>query len=363
MVTDAEPTVASASASIEHHTVVVGASAGGVEALRRLIPRLPADFSASLFVVLHLPPGAHSALPQILERAGRLPVHQATDGAEPRPGTIYVAAPDAHLLLHPRQMSLLRGPTENGHRPAIDPLFRSAAAAFGPRVVGMILSGALDDGTAGLLAVSRAGGITIVQSPDDALYSSMPLSAIDAVPVDVIAPVEELADRLVEVAHRPIPAVPDVPVSANDDYTERALEGRGALEMEGRPSRFTCPDCGGSLWESVHETETKFRCRVGHAWTTAALLDQQAATLEQALWTALRVLAERADLARRMRDEAEANQRPHAVRLLDLQLHELEEKADVVREVLRQPDRLVARSQEMLSLRPSDRDVRELHGN
>src|SRR5262249_50385314 len=207
-----------------------------------------------------------------------------------------------------------------GHRPAIDPLFRSAAAAYGPRVIGVVLSGALDDGSAGLLAVSRAGGITMVQSPEDALYPSMPLSALDAVPVDVVAEVEVLGRRVSQLIHRPIPQMAHVPGAPLADYSQRALERGGALEMRGRPSRFTCPDCGGSLWESIDETETKFRCRVGHAWTAAALLDQQADTLEQALWTALRALAERADLARRMRDQAQFHQRHHAVRLLDLQL-------------------------------------------
>src|SRR5262249_37169886 len=171
-----------------------------------------------------------------------------------------------------------------------------------------------------------AGGITMVQSPDDALYPSMPLSALDAVPVDIVADVEELADRLTELVHRPTPRMSRAAGGSVADYAERALEGGGALEMQGRPSRFTCPDCGGSLWESADETDTKFRCRVGHAWTAAALLDQQADTLEQALWTALRALAERADLARRMRGQAEDHKRVHAVRLLDLPLKELEEK-------------------------------------
>jgi two-component system chemotaxis response regulator CheB len=283
-------------------------------------------------------------------------VRHGIDGEEPMPGVVYVAPPNAHLLLHAGRIALLHGPTENGHRPAVDPLFRSAAAAYGPRVIGMVLSGALDDGAAGLLAVSRAGGLTMVQSPDEALYPSMPLSALDAVPVDVVGPVDELAARLAELVHHPAPRMDHRRGSQEGDYTERALEGGGALEMPGRPSRFTCPDCGGSLWESVDEGEAKFRCRVGHAWTAVGLLEQQAETLEQALWTALRALAERADLARRMRDQAEAKDRIHAVRLLDLQLKELEEKADVVREVLRQPDELIARSSTLLALRPSDRE-------
>jgi two-component system chemotaxis response regulator CheB len=347
---------------VTHSTVVVGASAGGVEALRRLVACLPADFDASVFVVLHLRANAHSALPQILERAGSLPVRHAVDGDEPAPGVVYVAPPNAHLLLHPGRMALLHGPTENGHRPAVDPLFRSAADAEGPRVIGVILSGALDDGTAGLLAVSQAGGITMVQAPDDALYPSMPTSALDAVPVDVVGSIEEIAARLVELVHHPVPHGNAGPRRQHGDYTERALEGGRALEMRGRPSRFTCPDCGGSLWESADEGETKFRCRVGHSWTAVGLLDQQAETLEQALWTALRALAERADLARRMRDQAEVKQRSTAVRILDLQLKELEERADVIREALRQPDGLLARSHELLSLRPVESDVEAVVG-
>jgi two-component system, chemotaxis family, protein-glutamate methylesterase/glutaminase len=340
-----------------HDIVVVGASAGGVEALRRMIARVAEDLDATIFVVLHLPANAHSALPQILERAGPLPVRHATDGEAPDRGVVYVAPPNAHLLLHDGRMALLHGPTENGHRPAIDPLFRSAASAYGPRVIGVILSGALDDGTAGLLAVSRSGGLTMVQSPEEALYPSMPKSALDAVPVDIVGDADELGERLAELVHHPSPGMRFRSENAGGDYAERALEGGGALEMRGRPSRFTCPDCGGSLWDSLDEGEAKFRCRVGHSWTAAALLNEQADTLEQALWTALRALAERADLARRMRDDAQQKQRTYAVRILGLQLKELEEKAEVIREVLREPDGLLARSPELLSLRPVKRDA------
>jgi two-component system, chemotaxis family, protein-glutamate methylesterase/glutaminase len=341
-----------------HDIVVVGASAGGVEALRRMMARVAPVFDATMFVVLHLPANAHSALPQILERAGPLPVRQAVDGAVPVRGMVYVAPPDVHLLLHQDRIALLHGPTENGHRPAIDPLFRSAASAYGPRVIGMILSGALDDGTAGLLAVSRSGGLTMVQAPHEALYPSMPQSALDAVPVDVVGSAEELGERLAELVHHPAPWTDPGSDSGRGDFTERALEGGGALEMRGRPSRFTCPDCGGSLWESVDEGRAKFRCRVGHSWTAAGLLDQQAVTLEQALWTGLRALAERADLARKMREQAEASRRTHAVGLFDRQLKELEEKADVIRDVLQRPDGLLARPPMLHTTPVGDRDTK-----
>jgi len=330
-----------------HEIVVVGASAGGVEALRRLISEVPADFPGTVFVVLHLPTNAHSFLPKILERAGALPVHHAIDGAVPDRGAVYVAPPDVHLLLKRSGMQLQRGPTENGHRPAVDPLFRSAAEAFGSSVVGIVLSGVLDDGTNGLLSISSRGGLTAAQSPDDALYPSMPKSAIDNVPIDIVAPADEIGRALTRLAHHRTPGR-DTEPGAVADYTERALEGNGALEMEGRPSRFTCPDCGGSLWDADPEEPGKFRCRVGHSWTTLGLLEQQALTLEHALWTALRALSERADLARRMRDHAARAQHGYGERLFERQLEEYEAQADIVREVLRKPEPLAYASEEQL---------------
>ena len=331
-----------------HDIVVVGASAGGVEALRRLIAAIDDDFLGSMFVVLHLPTNAHSFLPTILSRAGSLPVHHAVDGRQPEHGNVYVAPPDVHLLLKPAGMQLTRGPTETGHRPAIDPLFRSAAETYGSRVIGIVLSGVLDDGSNGLLAISGHGGLAVAQSPEDALYPSMPQSAIDNVPVDVVAPADEIGRVLARLIEHRTPANDD-PRNGAADYTERALAGGGALEMEGRPSRFTCPDCGGSLWDANPDEPGKFRCRVGHSWTTLGLLEQQAATLEQALWTALRALSERADLARRMRDHAAKRHHRYGERLFERQLEEYEEKARVVREVLRSPEPLAFATEEELA--------------
>jgi two-component system chemotaxis response regulator CheB len=321
-----------------HDIVVVGASAGGVEALRRFIGGIGDEFDASMFVVLHLPTNAHSALPDILARASGLPVSHAVDAMVPVPGQIYVAPPDLHLLLRPNRMRLVRGPTENGHRPAIDPLFRSAAEAYGSRVIGVVLSGVLDDGTHGLLAVARRGGLTVAQSPDDALYASMPQSAIDNVPVDMVASAAELGASVQRLVRLPRP--PHVAEEgAGLDEVEAALEP-GALEMTGGPSRFTCPDCGGSLWDVGAQEPGKFRCRVGHSWTTLGLVERQADTLETALWTALRALAERADLARRMRDEATVRHHQYGRQIFQRQLEEYEAKADVLREVLAKPETL-----------------------
>src|SRR4051812_8388035 len=188
----------------EHDVVVIGASAGGVEALSRLVGMFPPDLPASVFVVLHVPAESTSVLPRILNRAGPLPVIHPISGQAFERGHIYVAPPDHHLLVKQGYCELTRGPRENGHRPAVDPLFRSAARVYGARVIGVILSGALDDGTAGMVAIQMRKGICVVQSPDDALYAGMPQSAIDNVKVDHVIPLAEMGNLLVELAHTPV---------------------------------------------------------------------------------------------------------------------------------------------------------------
>lgn len=187
-----------------HDIVVVGASAGGVETLVKLVEKLPADLPASVFVVLHIPAQNPSLMPEILSRSGRLKAVHPRDGEAIQQGCIYIAPPDLHLLVEQGHVHLLRGPKENRHRPAIDPLFRSAAAAYGPRVVGVVLTGSLDDGTAGLLAIKRLGGIAIVQDPADALYPSMPLNALEHVNVDYKLPVSEIGPLIAHLAYEPV---------------------------------------------------------------------------------------------------------------------------------------------------------------
>jgi two-component system, chemotaxis family, protein-glutamate methylesterase/glutaminase len=287
--------------------IVVGASAGGVEALRALVAGLPPDLPAVVLVVLHVARLTPSALPTILRRAGPLPVAHAEDDVEPRPGHIYVAPPDQHLLLVQGRLRLTHGPTENGHRPAIDPLFRSAARSRGPGVIGVILSGARDDGAAGLLAIAERGGGAIVQDPHDALHPSMPLRALELVPTAAVQPAGKIGALLGDMAREPFT---DPPPRGRPGSNALADAEVGMAEMKpttndelpAEPAGFGCPNCGGSLFELPNGPTPRYRCRVGYAWTAAGLLEEQANALESALWMALRALEAKATLSRRMAD-------------------------------------------------------------
>lgn len=333
----------------DHDILVLGASAGGVEALTEVIQGLPADLPAAVFVVLHLGAG-RSALPEILTRAGTLPVGHPVQGEPIRRGRIYVAAPDQHLLVGPGRLLVERGAKENGHRPAIDVLFRSAAQVYGPRVVGVVLTGNLDDGTAGLLAIKRLGGIAVVQDPEDADYPGMPRSAAENVEVDHVVRLAALPALLVELTHTPIPPVPEPPQSflphdpgngknggSRHAGVSDELLGESGEDL-GVPSGFTCPDCGGGLWETRDGALTRFRCWTGHAFSPESLASEQIEGVDDALWAALRSLQESASLARRMagrmreRGLAQAEGR-YLQRALDA-----ERNADVLRGILLIPN-------------------------
>jgi two-component system chemotaxis response regulator CheB len=281
--------------------VVVGASAGGVEALQRFVRALPGDFPAPILVVLHASPNARSYLPEILTRAGALPAVHARDGAHLEPGHIYVAPPDTHLVVGDSVMTLGGGPRENGHRPAIDPLFRTAAAEYDSHVAGVILSGTLDDGTAGLFSVKEAGGATLVQDPSDALYKDMPRNAIEHVRPDYVQSVEEIADTLVRLTSsgRMKPGG-DGGVGSADDPAGAAPKPDAEAAQPGKLVAFSCPECGGTLWETEAGGTTSYRCRVGHAYTLNSLIARHSETVERALWTAYRALEEQAAMAKRV---------------------------------------------------------------
>jgi two-component system, chemotaxis family, protein-glutamate methylesterase/glutaminase len=316
--------------------VVIGGSAGSIEAISELVRGLPPDFPGSVFVVVHFPGYVSSTLPRILSRAGPLPARHARDGEPIEPGRIYVAPPDWHLHLSDGRVRLTRGPKENGHRPAIDPLFRTAAHQFGPRVVGIVLSGNLNDGTAGLLTIKQQGGLALVQSLDTALYPGMPRSAMDNVAVDHLLSATEMADLLAQLAAEPVHPLKVTPMSEdhlpNRDADEFATTDRHT--QPGVPSTMACPECHGVLWEVKDGELVRFRCRVGHAYSDEALLVHQSEQLEAALWTALRALEEHTALGRRLAARANSRGHAHSAAAFTEQAMDAEHHASVIRNVL-----------------------------
>jgi two-component system chemotaxis response regulator CheB len=273
--------------------VVIGASAGGVEAMRQLVTSLPRTFPAALFVVIHLDPLFESRLAQLLSRPGGLLATSARDGEAIRPGRIWIAPPDHHLLVRSGRIEVMRGPRENGHRPAVDALFRTAAGAYGPRVIGVVMTGYLNCGTAGLLSIKARGGLAVVQDPRDAAAPAMPTSAIKHVAVDHVVPLRDLADllqRLVET-----PAQPQRELS---EEGMKPTEGRGL----GHDVELVCPSCQGKLTASEVGGYSTFRCHVGHTFSLQSLSAGQAEEVERALWASVRALEEAAALSRRLGD-------------------------------------------------------------
>lgn len=291
-----------------HDIIVIGASAGGVEALQELALHLPAGLRAAVFVVVHFPPVASTRLPEILSRAGPIPAMLAWDGAPMEHGRILIAPPNHHLLLESNHVHLSAGPRENRHRPAINPLFRSAAQSYAERVVGVILSGVLDDGVAGLWEIKRHGGVAIAQHPSEARYPDMPLSALRDLDVDYNLRVREIGATLERLAAEPVPAT--------------QTEARRSA-MESSPTNLTCPECRGALEELRNGNLVEFRCRVGHLYSTQSVLTCHRDALERKLWAALVAMEEGAELADRfaatwpdsagsLRAEAEAKRKAAA---------------------------------------------------
>lgn len=271
--------------------------------MSRLVALLPAGLPAAILVVVHFPESSTSVLPAILERNGPLPAHHAEDGMVPEPGHVYCAPPGRHLLLRDGHMSLVNGPKENGNRPAIDPLFRTAAHARRNRLVSVLLSGLLDDGTMGTWAVRHRGGHTICQDPEDALFGDMPRHAIESGACTQVLRLEEIGPALARLAGTEVPELPledEMP-----DPTEMSLGALARLEERGRPSAFVCPECQGTLFELTEEGVPHYRCRVGHSYLSESLAANQESVLEAALWTALRAIEEHQDLLQTMHDRAE----------------------------------------------------------
>lgn len=315
--------------------VVVGASAGGISALQGLVGGLPADFPASVFVVVHTAAHTPCVLDEVLGRAGPLPCAYAGDGEHFRAGHIYIAQPDRHLLVEDSVMRVVYGPKENRHRPSIDALFRSAALAYRSRAIGIILSGLLDNGTAGLLAVKKMGGIAMVQDPEEAAFPSMPESALKWVTVDYCLPVSQIAsklDKLVRQERVEFSELPPPYIQVEKDAAEGASLHGTEAEMIGQLAPLSCPDCGGSLFEIQEVDHLRFRCIIGHAFSAQSLLYSQTEEVEDALWQTVQVMEGHAILLERMLPGFSAPERSQMAH----DLAKLEEELDSVRSVLSQ---------------------------
>jgi two-component system chemotaxis response regulator CheB len=280
--------------------IALGASAGGVEALRALAKGLPRDLDASVFIVLHVPPHSPSNLPAVLSAAGPLVAEHARDGAAIQPNRIYIAPPDKHLILEPGRMLVRRGPKENRFRPSIDALFRSAAYVFGSRTIGVVLSGSLDDGTSGLWSIKRLGGLTVIQEPDDAVHPQMPRNAREHVQIDNVGRATELGQILGRLVSERAPVETEVSM---DELRRLGLEveiaasdgdrEKGIMEW-GDMAGFTCPECHGALVQLREGALVRFRCHTGHAYTASTLLAEITDTVEKTLWQARRAVEEQA---------------------------------------------------------------------
>ncbi|WP_081909105.1 chemotaxis protein CheB [Deinococcus sp. YIM 77859] len=327
--------------------VVIGASAGGVESLIDLAAALPPDFPAPVLVVVHIPAGTRSLLPQILRRAGPLPAIHPQDGEPLMAGRIYVALPDHHLLVEQGRVAVTKGPKENRFRPAIDALFRSAAYVYGSAVIGVILSGTLDDGVSGLWTIKRRGGVAVVQQPDDALYSEMPVNALQQVDVDYVVPLAELGELLTRLVTQ---SSQDGEDQMNEEERRRletevriaaedgALE-QGILEM-GELSAIACPDCHGALVRLQEGGHVRYRCHTGHAFSASALLAGVNESVEDSLWSAVRALEESTILLRQLGEHHADAGNVRTAELFFDQAHAAEERSRRVRDVLIQENPL-----------------------
>ncbi len=321
------------------NVIVVGASAGGLQPLRALLRELPADLPAAVFVVLHIPMTGNSVLPSILDRAGPLPAAAARDGERITPGRVYVAPPDQHLLIIGDDVRLSRGPRQNGVRPAADPLFRSAALYDGPGVIGVVLSGALDDAALGSATVERLGGRVIVQDPEEADYDSMPRNAIAVTRRPLIAGARDLAARVVELielaGNEQDADAADAPGPDEELAAEIGGLLDGAIETDTRTRRYselTCPECGGPLYVKRGEHSETYDCLVGHRYSPQSLAEEHGAGVERALWLAIRSLEERGRLTVRLAQGARERGHQLTASRFDQAALEARRSANILRE-------------------------------
>jgi two-component system chemotaxis response regulator CheB len=319
--------------------VVIGASAGGVEAVKEIATNLSSNLDAAVFVVVHVSPSSSGLLPNILNRSSGLPAHQAVNGEKILPGHIYVAPPDHHMLLEPNSVQIVRGPRHNRHRPAIDLLFRTAANTFGNRVIGVVLTGFLDDGSSGLLAIKNAGGIAIVQNPKDAEVESMPRNALQQVEADFCVSLKEIAPLINQLVKS------EAQKMAPQDGNPNGKPNGKSNAKKWTNTSFTCPECHGNIWEVDENGELRFECRVGHAYSPMAMMEANDEDVERSLWAALRALEESAALEQRLADLAQDRQRSSAMRLFAGKAHDRKQHAAILREFLTGSKRRVSEAE------------------
>ena len=332
---------------IAPNLIVIGGSAGGVEALMGLVPQLPPDLDAAVCIVVHFPPQSPSVLPRLLRRRSTIAVDVATDGAPLESGHVYVAPPDWHLLIDGNECRLSHGPREHGYRPCIDALFRTGGDAYGRNCVGVVLSGSLDDGSAGLRHIRLRGGTCIVQDPKDATFPGMPTNAMMHIQVDSVVAVSKMAEVLVDTVaglNREGAATENYIMASNGDVIDdppldaniSVPNPREELEKSVESARLVmrCPDCGGVLQEVGEDGLSGFRCRVGHNFSLLSLLEGQGMALEQELWSAFNGLLERIDLCRQIRSHALKDENPHVAQEYLDKAQDAREAADILRDFL-----------------------------
>jgi two-component system chemotaxis response regulator CheB len=329
------------------HLVVIGTSAGGLDALRSLAAALPADFPAAICIVMHTAPQSPGVLHEILGRAGVLPVVSPRNFQRIAAGHIYVAPPDFHLIVEPRRLRITKGPKENRFRPAIDPLFRSAAQVFGPMAIGVVLTGSLDDGTAGLWAIKQLGGTAIVQDPQEALYPSMPQSAIRHVKVDHVVRIAELAPLLVQLTavHRDAEAAaPSKQLEVEVDIAKEKNAVEAGITEIAQPSSYACPECHGVLLEIKEAGRIRFRCHTGHAYSADSLIAAVGEGVEDALWNAIRALEEASLLMHRMADHFQTSHDAADAQRLEERSAEARRQSNAIRNLVTEREPLTTHS-------------------
>jgi two-component system, chemotaxis family, protein-glutamate methylesterase/glutaminase len=331
--------------STARRIVVIGASAGGIDALRSVLAALPPHFPAPICLVLHTSSEAPGLMADILERVARLPVSMAEDGCRLQPGHVYVAPPDRHLLVEPGRVRVTKGPREHNFRPAIDPLFRSAAQVYGPGAIGVILTGNLDDGTAGLWTIKKLGGVAVVQDPADALFPSMPRHALESVDADYVVALPQIPSLLAELTQTPVSperiAVPEhINVEVNIAKEQNPRDA--GLERIGTPSRYACPDCHGVLLEYEEGGRVRFRCHIGHAYSVESLLASMNEGIEHAMSTAVRSLEEVRLLMDRVAHVLDRREERDAAARLRESSQRARRKVEVINELMREGDAVPA---------------------